>query len=153
MMLVALTLAACGAGSEAPATPGTGVSDAPPEPMPQAPEDPGTKLEQCERLGALIEKTETGTNIVNVNDRSKMDELAERRRAAADEAAALPLGEVALIALRDRYVDLCRRMADALEGVASPDAEARATAVQQHEALDTDVTALVDDLNATCGAS
>ena len=63
------------------------------------------------------------------------------------------IGDATLITLRDRYVDLCQRMASALEGVASPEAEARAAAVKRHETLDAEVSALVDDLNAACGAT
>ncbi|MCA9625921.1 MAG: hypothetical protein KC731_43160 [Myxococcales bacterium] len=114
--------------------------------------DPGPKHEQCERLGSLIEKTETGLSIVNVNDRAKMEELAGQRRTAADEAAALALGAADLVALRERYVTLCRGMADALVGVASPDADARKAAVKKHDDLDAGVSKVVDDLNAACGA-
>jgi hypothetical protein len=154
MMLLALTLTCCGGGQSTPATAaveseGAAAGGADQE---DAPADAGTRLEQCERLGALIEETETGTTIVNVNDRSKMAQLAERRRAAADDAKALPLSEPSLVAIRDRYADLCGKMAEALEGVASPDADARAAAVKKHDALDADVSGLVDELNTACAS-
>ncbi|MEQ9321956.1 MAG: hypothetical protein RIF41_22495 [Polyangiaceae bacterium] len=152
LMLLALILNAC-VGQRPDATTADGAEGSANVEEPDSTRDaadPGTKLEQCERLGALLETTETGTSIVNVNDRSKMDELAEKRRAAADEATALPLGDASLVTLRERYVELCKRMAGALEGVASPDADARSAAVKQHAALDADVATLVDDLNAAC---
>ena len=44
-------------------------------------------------------------------------------------------------------------MAGALEGVASPDADARSAAVKQHAALDADVATLVDDFIFSPGDS
>ena len=70
---------------------------------------------------------------------------------AAEEAAAVALDDPELTALQGRYVDLCKAMAEALEGVGSEDRQARVAAVQKHGELDGQVGALVDELNAACG--
>lgn len=153
LLLAVLTLVACASSPTPPKDAGGADLPASAEAeQAEAEGQPGTKVEQCERLGTLIERTETGRNIVNVNDRGKMDELADRRRAAADEAAAMTLAEAAVVSLRDRYVQLLRAMAQALSDVASADKTARHAAVQKHGELDAQITDLVDELNTACGA-
>jgi hypothetical protein len=152
-MCLGVAVLACGKAGPIGTTPeaGQGVAATSDEAS-TADADAGTRKEQCERLGGVIEQVETGTSIVNVNDRPKMTALAAERRAAAQRAADVTVDEAALIAIRDRYAELCHAMATALDGVASPDRDARVAAVEEHSRLDADVGALVDELNAACSA-
>jgi hypothetical protein len=111
------------------------------------------KKRQCDELGTLIEKTESGEAIVGVNDAKQLAAISAERRLHTDKIAALNIDIADLATLRGRYVVLSNDIASAISEAAAPvQDKIKKDALKRYRELDTKVRPLLDEINTLCNA-
>jgi hypothetical protein len=110
------------------------------------------RREQCETLATAVQKAEKpGQYIVNLNDASKLNELATEIEVGLSELEKLEITVDDLEALRARYLTAAKEMAGALHETANAkDDKMKKDALGRYRKLDARADSVIEEINWAC---
>ena len=107
---------------------------------------------ECDALTDAIQEEQEERNILNVNDSTSLEAVANKLRAAAKHIDDVDLSLNHLGSLRAEYTRLSRAKADAMATAADADDATRRKAIEHYHELDRQAGESIDDINDYCGA-
>lgn len=155
-LVCAVVLVACAGSPHGGAVPDEGSEhsddDAPETERERLVREATERRAQCQTLGFAIETAEGGgQEFVNLNDERALTRLARVRNQTAERLHGIELTAEPLIPIRDDYIDLNRKMADALQETATARVgNAKKAALARYRSHEHDVDAIIERFNSAC---